>query len=91
MYKNAHIINVLLSDYHVENLYNQLPDQETEYLLLFSCSVMSDSAIPMDCNPPGSSVHRISQVGMLKWIAISFSRGSSRPRNRTQVSHIAGR
>ena len=37
MYKNAHIINVLLSDYHIENLYNQLPDQETEYLLLFSC------------------------------------------------------
>ena len=44
---------------------------------------------PMD--PPGSSVHRILQARILEWIAISFSRGSSWPRDRTQVSHIAGR
>ena len=35
----------------------------------------------MDCSPPGSSVHRILQARMLEWIAISSSRGSSRPRN----------
>ena len=46
---------------------------------------------PMDCNPPGSSVHGILQTGILKWIAISFSKGSSRPRDRTWVSCIAGR
>ena len=32
---------------------------------------------PMDCSPPGSSVHGIPQVGILQWVAIPFSRGSS--------------
>ena len=45
----------------------------------------------MDCSPPGSPVHGILQSRMLEWVAISFSRGSSRPRDRNQVSHIAGR
>ena len=43
----------------------------------------------MDCIPPGSSVHRIVQARILKWIAIPFSRGSSRPRDQTQVSCTA--
>ena len=59
-------------------------------LLLFSCQVMSDSCDPMDCSPPGSSVHGISQARILEWVAISFSRGSSRPRDWTCVSYIAG-
>ena len=46
---------------------------------------------PMDGSPPVSSVHGILQARILEWVAISFSRGSSRPRDRTQVSHIAGR
>ena len=41
---------------------------------------------PMDCSPPGSSVHGISQARILERIAISSSRGSSQPRNRTCVS-----
>ena len=41
--------------------------------------------------PPGSSVHRILQARVLHWVAISFSRGSSQPREWTQVSCIAGR
>ena len=45
----------------------------------------------MDCSLPGSSVHGIMQARILKWIAIFFSRGSSWPRNQTQVSCIAGR
>ena len=45
----------------------------------------------MDCNPPGSSVHGIFQARVLEWVAISFSRRSSQPRDRTQVSHTAGR
>ena len=45
----------------------------------------------MDCSPPGSSVHGIFQVRILEWVAYPFSRGSSWPRDRTQVSHIAGR
>ena len=46
---------------------------------------------PVDCSPPSSSVHGILQARILEWVAISFSRGSSQPRDRTQVSHIAGR
>jgi len=45
----------------------------------------------MDCSPPGSSVHGISQARILEWIAISFSRGSSRPRDQTCISCLAGR
>ena len=45
---------------------------------------------PMDCSPPGSSVHGILQVRMLEWVAISFSRGSSSPRIHTGASCLAG-
>ena len=48
-------------------------------------------ANPPDCSPPGFSVFGILQARILEWVAISFSRGSSRPRDRTHVSHIAGR
>ena len=46
---------------------------------------------PMDCSLPGSSIHRIFQARVLEWVAISFSRGSSWPRDRTWVSRIVGR
>ena len=46
---------------------------------------------PMDCSPPGSSVHGILQTRILEWAAIPFSRGSSKPRDQTWVSRIAGR
>ena len=45
---------------------------------------------PMDCCPPGSSLHGISQARILEWVAISFSRGSSQPRNQTPISCIGG-
>ena len=45
----------------------------------------------MDCSLSGSSVHGVFQARVLEWIAIPFSRVSSQPRNRTQVSRIAGR
>ena len=41
---------------------------------------------PMDCSVPGCSVHRIFQARILEWVAISFSRRSSPPRDRTRVS-----
>ena len=41
---------------------------------------------PMDSSPPGSSVHGILQARILEWVAIPFSRGSSQPRDQTQVS-----
>ena len=57
-------------------------------LITQSCPTLCN---PTDCNPPGSSVHVISQARILEWIAISFSRGFSQPRDQTQVSCIAGR
>ena len=46
---------------------------------------------PMDYSPPGSSVHGIIQARILEWVAISFSRGSSQPRDQTWVSCTEGR
>ena len=45
----------------------------------------------MDCSLPGSCDHGLLQARVVDWIAISFSRGSSQPRDQTQVFHIAGR
>ena len=51
-------------------------------LLLSGCSVMSSSFFnPMDCSPPGFPIHGILQARILEWVAISFSRGSSQPRD----------
>ena len=44
---------------------------------------------PMDCHPPGSSVHGILQARILGWIAMSSSRGSSQPRDQTFVSFVS--
>ena len=56
-------------------------------LVTKSCLTVCNS---MDCSPLGSSVHGISQARILEWVAIPFSRGSSWPRDRTQVFCIAG-
>ena len=68
----------------------QLPKAESE-----SKSEVAQSSLtlldPMDCSPSGSSLHGILQARVLEWVAISFSRGSSWPRDRTLVSRIAGR
>ena len=53
-----------------------------------SCWTLCD---PMDCSPPSSSVHGIFQARVLEWVAISFSRGSSQPRDQIWVSCIASR
>ena len=53
-----------------------------------SCPTLCD---PMDCSLPGSSIQGILQARILEWVAISFSRGSSQPRDQTQVSCIGGR
>ena len=49
-------------------------------LAIQRCPILCD---PMDCCPPGSSVHGILQERILEWVAIPSSRGSSRPGNRT--------
>ena len=53
-----------------------------------SCLILCD---PTDYSLPGSSVHGILQARVLEWVAIPLVRGSSQPKDRTQVSHIAGR
>ena len=61
----------------------------TPWTIVLVAQFMSDSFRPHGL--PRSLVHGIFQASVLEWVAISFSRGSSWPRDRTQVSHIAGR
>ena len=56
-------------------------------LVTQSCLTLCD---PMDCSPPGSPVQGVYQARILEWVAMPSSRGSSRPRDWNQVSHIAG-
>ena len=56
-------------------------------LIAHLCSTLHD---PMDYSLPGSSVHGIVQTRILEWVAFSFSRGSSRPRDWTRVSSSTG-
>ena len=51
-----------------------------------SCPTLCD---PMNCNPPGSSVHGIFQARTLQWVAVPSSKGSSQPRDQTSVSCIS--
>ena len=50
---------------------------------------LSVVACPTFCDPIDYRVHGILQAGILEWVAFPFSRGSSQPRDRTQVSHVA--
>ena len=50
------------------------------------CPTLCD---PMDCSLSGSPVHGIFQAWILEWVAISFSRGSSQPRDRTGISYVS--
>ena len=58
---------------------------ESESEVTQSCPTLCD---PMDCSLSGSSVRGIFQARVLEWIAISFSRGSSQPRDWTRVSWV---
>ena len=79
------IIFTLIQNFYLLNRLSEILKSESE--VAQSCPTLCD---PMDCSPPGSSVHGILRARILEWVAISFSRGSSRPRDQTQVSRIAG-
>ena len=64
------------------------PESESEFPQ--SCSWLSATLWTV-CILPGSSVHGIFQARILEWTAISFSRGSTQPRDRTRVSHVVSR
>ena len=69
------------------NYHNTVNGYESEKLIAQLCLTLCN---PVDCSPPGSSVHGILQARILKWVTIPFSRGSSRSRHWTLVSCIAG-
>ena len=69
---------------------HQMRSKGTFKPVCISYLVMTNSLGPPWTSPPGSSVQGILQARILDWVAIPFSRGSSRPRDGTWVSHIAG-
>ena len=70
----------------VPSVWNVLPPDTCCAKLLQLCLTLFNS---VDCSLPGSSVHGTFQARILEWVAISFSRGSSRSRNQTRISYIA--
>ena len=86
------VLKFLRQFYLVNNIENQWSRLVATCLIFVlvnqSCPTLRDS---IDYSPPGSSVHGILQARILEWVAISFSRGSSWPRDWTQLSFIAGR
>ena len=90
-----------IEDKNFDSMKTKVKGQSLSLTLYFySFKTVSESEVaqlcptlfdPMDCSLPGSSVHGIFQAGVLEWVAIVFSRGSSWPRDWTQVSCIAGR
>ena len=72
----------ILTHIHVSQ---ETGERERECDVAQSCLTLCD---PMDCSLPSSSVHGLFQAILLKWIAISFSKGCSQPRDRTWVSRI---
>ena len=58
--------------------------------LLQPCEVKVAQLCPTLCNRMDYTVHGILQASILEWVVFPFSRGSSQPRNQTQVSHTAG-
>ena len=72
---------------HLE-LEDKFQGRESESEVTQLCPTLCD---PTDCSLPGFSIHGVFQARILEWVAISFSRGFSPTRDRTQVSCIAGR
>ena len=78
---NTNCFSVANHFWIINNYISQGSAEKQKYvcvcLVTHSCLTLCD---PLDCNPPGSSVHEIFQARILVWVAISFSRRSSQPR-----------
>ena len=70
---------------------NLLPDLCMISIIGGKVKVKVAQSCPTLCNPMAYTVHGILQARILEWVDFPFSRGSSQPRDRTQVSHIAVR
>ena len=82
----SHHIHLVVIQYCFKRLKIKMISHKV--LITQLCPTLCD---PMDCSQSGFSVHRILQARILLWDDIPFSRGSSWPRDQTQVSPIAGR
>jgi len=85
IYIHTHIHTCIYRQWFVIHIYMKV---KVKVFVIQSCPTLCD---PTDCSLPDSSVHGFLQARILEWVAIPFSRGSSWPRNQTQVSWIAGR
>ena len=85
---NPHLLCLALASRFFTLVPRRKPLSSSASEVAQSCPTLCN---PMNCSLSGSSIHGIFQARVLEWVAISFSRGSSRPRDRTQVSRIAGR
>ena len=81
--------------YNTVCLYSGVLHNDSIYIYIYVTKLLPQPCPalcpPMECSLPSSSVHGILQARILEWVATSFSRGSSPPRDQTQVSCIAGR
>ena len=75
----------ILTNAHIQVTYPPVEMINDDAKSLQSCPTLCDF---MDCSPPGFSVHGILQAILLEWVAISFSRGSSYPRDGTCISYL---
>ena len=91
---NPHLIYVLLSATPWTAAYQAPPSMAFFQArgLEWGAIAFSDLTLynPINCSPPGSAVHGILQASILEWVVVLFSRETSQPRDRTQVSHVAG-
>ena len=81
--KVSHVHNLKFSSKHVEKMRKK---KKVKLLVAEPCPALCNR---LDCGPPGSYIHGILQVTILEWVAISFSRGSSWPRDQTLIPCIA--
>ena len=90
-YKNSKCeVWFLLNEYCFCTVIN-FKNYKSETLCVLSCFSHVWLWDPVDGSPPGSSVHESLQARILEWVAISFFRGSSWPRDRTRITCTAGR
>jgi len=70
----------------VQTTVDSVWQQQEQLHHFYCCCLVAKKCDPMGCSPPDSFVHGISGVRILEWVTISFSRGSSRPRDWTHLS-----
>ena len=71
-------------------LFHMCPDSVQKAVHAKSLELCPTLCDPMECSPPGSSIHGILQARILEWVAVPSSRGSSRCRDQTHIPCISG-